>query len=315
VARDATGRQGPLPGDSRRPGRAASSGGRAAGNGASGKAAAAAAAAALRAAVCERLAPALAEAGFDLDDLSLARAGSRSVLRVAVDREDGVDLDAVAGASHLISDLLDRVGDEIGLTGAYVLEVTSPGVDRPLTEPRHWRRARGRLVETRRADGAVVVGRVLGSDDAGADLAVATGPAVKGRPARTRIERVLFADVTRAVVQVEFGTAAESASPGPGGGQDGDGLPVEGWGDDGLDDEHSPEDDDEVWDELGDAGLDSDDQDRDDQGRDAQDRDDLGGGRRENGGTTPPPGAPARRGTADTPSAGTSGSPGEETDR
>ncbi|WP_307874622.1 ribosome maturation factor RimP [Frankia nepalensis] len=167
-------------------------------------------AAAPRAAVAERLAPALAEAGFDLEDLSLSRAGSRSVLRVAVDRDGGVDLDAVADASRLISDLLDRVGDEVGLTGAYVLEVTSPGVDRPLTEPRHWRRARGRLVEARRADGAVALGRVLGADDEGVDLAVPTGPARRGRPARTRIERLRFADVARAVVQVEFGHDAEA---------------------------------------------------------------------------------------------------------
>jgi ribosome maturation factor RimP len=162
----------------------------------------------------DRLAEALAQAGFDLDDLSLSRAGSRSVLRVAVDRDDGIDLDAVADASRLISELLDQV-DEGGLAGAYVLEVTSPGVDRPLTEPRHWRRARGRLVEARRVDGAVVLGRVLGADDDGADLAVAAGPARRGRPVKTKLERLRFADVARAVVQIEFGPAGgESADAG-----------------------------------------------------------------------------------------------------
>ncbi|MBX6390904.1 MAG: ribosome maturation factor RimP, partial [Frankia sp.] len=174
----------------------------------------AAATAAVRAALSEHLAPALADAGLDLEDLVISRAGSRSVLRVVVDQDDGVDLDTVAEVSRMVSDLLDRVGDEAGLTGAYTLEVTSPGVGRPLTLPRHWRRAQGRLVEARRTDGTVLVGRVLGADEEGVDLAVPTGPARRGRPPRSRIERLLFRDVSRAVVQVEFGR------PEPGDGDD-----------------------------------------------------------------------------------------------
>lgn len=234
MARDAGGRPGnrPRTGGSARPGGAASAGagpaakkaqpGRPSQPGAgtqSGPAAQtrpggqAAATAQLRAEIHDRLAPALADAGFDLEELSLSRAGSRSVLRVAVDRDGGIDLDAVADASRLISELLDQVGDEAGLTGAYVLEVTSPGVDRPLTEPRHWRRARGRLVEARCADGTVVLGRVLGTDDDGADLAVAAGPPRRGRPVKTRIERLRFTEVLQAVVQIEFGPAGASGGP------------------------------------------------------------------------------------------------------
>jgi ribosome maturation factor RimP len=179
-----------------------------------------------------RLGPGLAAAGFDLEDVTVARAGSRSVVRVVVDRDGGIDLDAVADASRIVSGLLDPDGDDAGgesadggegggstgastrapLSGPYVLEVTSPGVDRPLSEPRHWRRATGRLVAVRRADGAEVEGRVLSADDEGADLAVPTGPARRGRPVRKRVERITYGEVARATVQVEFGSATEDAT-------------------------------------------------------------------------------------------------------
>ncbi|WP_076815875.1 ribosome maturation factor RimP [Pseudofrankia asymbiotica] len=305
-----------------------------------GKAAAADSTAALRAAVSERLAPALAEAGFDLEDLNLSRAGSRSVLRVAVDRDGGVDLDAVADASRLISDLLDRVADEAGLLGAYVLEVTSPGVDRPLTQPRHWLRARGRLVEASRVDGTVVVGRVLGADGDGADLAVATGPARRGRPVRTRLERLLFADVARAVVQIEFGHADAPGSAGTGGSGTGEERPE---GDDGARANGDIDDrDDELGgdDELGeDEGPDENedladaDDVWDDEDEDLDDEDlDEDGGNHEGGGDdglrgleqdAPAAGGPAsgndlgraRRGRAGGGHEDSGPSPGEETDR
>ncbi|MCK9898587.1 ribosome maturation factor RimP [Parafrankia colletiae] len=178
-----------------------------------GRAAAAAANEAARVELRRRLEPALAAEGFDLEDVAVSRAGSRSVVRVAVDREGGIDLDAVAAASRLVSAALDdEAEDGAGgpLAGPYVLEVTSPGVDRPLLAPRHWRRAVGRVVLVRRSDGGDVEGRVLSADDEGADLAVPTGPARRGRPARTRVERVVYGTVTRATVQVEFGSAADA---------------------------------------------------------------------------------------------------------
>ncbi len=82
-----------------------------------------------------------------------------------VDGDDGVDLDAVADVSRAVSEALDAdAGD--GFAGPYVLEVSSPGVDRPLTEPRHWRRAAGRLV-TAPVDGLPITGRVLSADGDG----------------------------------------------------------------------------------------------------------------------------------------------------
>jgi ribosome maturation factor RimP len=157
----------------------------------------------------ERLAPVLASAGYDLEDVTVARAGRRSLLRVVVDRDGGIDLDAVAEASRLVSGVLDadlEAGQD-ALPGPYVLEVTSPGTDRPLTLPRHWRRAAGRLVSVSLADGRDVVGRVVSADEDAAELRIAASGAL----------RVLYPEVTLAVVQVEFGGEGTSAGATTGG--------------------------------------------------------------------------------------------------
>src|SRR3954447_12688641 len=77
--------------------------------------------------------PVVSSAGYELVDLSVSSAGRRSLLRVTVDGEDGIDLDGVAVVSRAISTAMDS--DDGAFTGPYVLEVSSPGVDRPLTEP------------------------------------------------------------------------------------------------------------------------------------------------------------------------------------
>jgi ribosome maturation factor RimP len=144
------------------------------------------------------LGPAVREAGCDLEDVSVSSAGRRSLVRVTVDADGGIDLDAVALVSRVVSDLLDAEGDHL-LRGAYVLEVSSPGVDRPLTEPRHWRRATGRLVTVEVA-GKPVTGRVQRVTDADVTLDV-------DGTART----VGFPDLGRGRVQVEFSHAADGA--------------------------------------------------------------------------------------------------------
>jgi ribosome maturation factor RimP len=110
------------------------------------------------------LEPVVSRAGYDLEDVTVSAAGRRSVVRVIVDRDGGIDLDAVAEISRVVSDTLDT-GDATGDV-PYTLEVSSPGVDRPLTEPRHWRRAAGHLVRAAVRDDSDVTGRVLGADDA-----------------------------------------------------------------------------------------------------------------------------------------------------
>jgi ribosome maturation factor RimP len=132
--------------------------------------------------------------------VTVGRAGRRSVVRVVVDRDAGIDLDAVAEASRLVSAVLDA-DDEV-LAGPYVLEVTSPGVDRPLTQARHWRRARGRLVTVSLSDGRDVVGRVVNASEDAARLRLAASGDL----------RVAYDEVILAVVQVEFGGSKDAPS-------------------------------------------------------------------------------------------------------
>ena len=155
-----------------------------------------------RAAVLEAIAVAVAAAGADLEDVIVTRAGRRELVRVVVDRDGGIDLDAVAEISRTVGEALDDPAHANAFHGAYVLEVTSPGVDRPLVEPRHWRRSVGRLVQVGRADGSSVTGRVTAAGEATASLDVDGVPV-----------EIAYADVERAVVQVEFTRdAAESAA-------------------------------------------------------------------------------------------------------
>ncbi len=110
-------------------------------------------------------------AGYDLEGLSVKRVGRRHLVRVTVDGDGGVDLDRAAELARQISARLDAV-EEAGrelVPGEYELEVSSPGVDRPLTLPRHWRRSRGRLVEVRIGQ-RTVRGRVSAADDDGVTL-------------------------------------------------------------------------------------------------------------------------------------------------
>lgn len=133
----------------------------------------------------------LAVLGLDLEAVEITPAGKRRVLRIAVDQDGGVMMDDVAAAAREV----DRVLEEGNLMGAlpYTLEVTSRGVDRPLTLPRHWRRNADRLVKVKLTDGSSFTGRI---GDSGEETAVVD---VAGK------ERLLaFADVDRALVQVEF---------------------------------------------------------------------------------------------------------------
>lgn len=109
------------------------------------------------------LEPVVAHAGYDLEEFTITPAGRRRVVRVMVDRDGGVSLDDVADVTRDISIALDA-SEVLGET-PYVLEVSSPGVDRPLRESRHWRRAVGRLVRVSLAGGGSVTGRVVRLDD------------------------------------------------------------------------------------------------------------------------------------------------------
>lgn len=150
------------------------------------------------------IAPVVDRGGYDLEELVVTPAGRRSVVRVVVDRDEGVTLDDIAEVSKAVSEVLDANDD--GMGRPYVLEVTSPGVDRPLTEHRHWRRNASRLV-TVAVGGDEVTGRVTDVDDAGVVLAVeAKGkPGAKKKPPTPR--HVPWAQLGAGRVQVEFGRA------------------------------------------------------------------------------------------------------------
>ena len=157
--------------------------------------------------------PVVGAAGYDLEDLVVTPAGRRSVVRVVVDRDAGVTLDDIAEVSRAVSEVLDRNDDGMGRT-PYVLEVTSPGVDRPLTEPRHWRRNTGRLVTVAVGPAGsteTVTGRITAVDGAGVTLAVeAKGkPGAKKRPPTPR--QVPWIELGSGRVQVEFGRGTDES--------------------------------------------------------------------------------------------------------
>ncbi|HEY8456884.1 MAG TPA: ribosome maturation factor RimP [Actinopolymorphaceae bacterium] len=141
--------------------------------------------------VADLLAPLLADVALDLEAVELVPAGRRTLVRVVVDADGGVTLDQLADVSPMVGKAIDD-SDVLG-DRPYTLEVTSRGVDRPLTEPRHWRRAIGRLVKIVHSDGRQLVGRIQAADHEAADVEVSG-----------RLQRVEYAQVAKARVQVEF---------------------------------------------------------------------------------------------------------------
>ena len=146
------------------------------------------------------VAEAVTASGFDLEQVEVSTAGRRKLVKVVVDADrllTGISLDQVAEVSRAVSAALDAHDpDGAALGGSYTLEVTSPGLDRPLTRPRHWRRAKLRLVKVRQADGAQYTGRVgvVEDDPDGAVELLVDG----------ELRRVGYAEVAHAVVEVEF---------------------------------------------------------------------------------------------------------------
>lgn len=154
--------------------------------------------------VREVVAPAVAAAGLYLEDVSVVRAGRRSVVRVTVDLpEDAVGSlgsDALGDVSRDISAALDRRDP---VAGEYVLEVSTPGTSRPLTEPRHFRRARTRLVRLALRDGRTLTGRLVAvTDDDVLELRTEGGTV-----------HVAAAEVARGTVELDF-TGADDGTDG-----------------------------------------------------------------------------------------------------
>jgi ribosome maturation factor RimP len=145
------------------------------------------------------LRPIVEQFGCDLEAADIAPAGRRRLLRVLVDRDGGISLDDVAEVTRAISKALDQEGaaDSFIGDGAYTLEVSSPGVDRPLTLPRHWRRNVNRLVAVTLTAGPKVIGRIKSASEQAAELDVDGNR-----------QTIAYADVAKAKIQIEFNRAA-----------------------------------------------------------------------------------------------------------
>ena len=131
--------------------------------------------------------PALTSLGFYLEDLNITSAGKRSLLTVIVDADRHLSLDEVTVATKAISEIVENI-PALGST-PFTLEVTSPGIDRPLTKPRHWRKNINRLVKIILLDGSQITGRIKHA----------------GESAATIDESVInYLDIKRANLEIEF---------------------------------------------------------------------------------------------------------------
>ena len=150
---------------------------------------------ALKDQISEHITPALHKAGYFLEDVNLVSPGQHRIVTVIVDGESALNLDQVTVASKLVSELLDEA-TFMGET-PFTLEVTSPGIDRPLTIPRHFAKNVDRLLKVTKTDGVVITGRILSNTDSDVTLSVTEKKDVK--------EVVIsLGDIKRAQVEIEF---------------------------------------------------------------------------------------------------------------
>ena len=150
---------------------------------------------ALKDQISELVTPAVSDLGFYLEDVHVATPGNHRIVTCIVDGDVSLNLDQVTSVSRVISELLDEAAF-MGET-PFTLEVTSPGVDRPLTQPRHFKKNADRLLKIIKLDGSEVIGRILSNSDHDVTLTVT----VKKETVEQTIPLV---DIKRAVVEIEF---------------------------------------------------------------------------------------------------------------
>jgi ribosome maturation factor RimP len=145
--------------------------------------------------ITELVQPVVEKAGFFLEDVHVLSPGKHRIITCIVDGQTPLNLDQVTSVSRDISELLDAA-DFMDET-AFTLEVTSPGVDRPLTLLRHWQKNLNRLVKVVMLDGSVVNGRITSMDDTQVFL-------IEDIKGKTKNHTVTFSDIKRATVEIEF---------------------------------------------------------------------------------------------------------------
>ncbi|WKD59086.1 ribosome maturation factor RimP [Corynebacterium caspium] len=149
----------------------------------------------------EILTPVAARHGVDIEGIKAVPAGKKSQVKVLVDADNHPDLDLLEVISAEVSQALDAAEEtgKISMGAGYTLEVSTPGVDHPLSLPRHWRRNRGRIVNVERTGFPPVIGRIGALNEDTAKV-VLIQPAKKN----PQVEIMELASVDRAVVQIEF---------------------------------------------------------------------------------------------------------------
>jgi len=137
--------------------------------------------------ISDAVTPALSALGFYLEDVTITSAGRRSMLTIIVDGDTHLSLDQVTSATKAIGEIVESI-QSLGET-PFTLEVTSPGLDRPLTKPRHWRKNIDRLVKIVLLDGKEVKGRIKAANEVSATVDES---------------EIKFSDIKRANLEVEF---------------------------------------------------------------------------------------------------------------
>jgi ribosome maturation factor RimP len=131
--------------------------------------------------------PIIEASGNYLEELTITSAGKVKILTVIVDSDSHLNLDQITAVTKEISEIIEAL-EELG-DSAFTLEVTSPGIDRPLTKPRHWRKNFDRLVKITMISGQDIQGRI-------------------GEATETTVfvgdQKVSFEDIKRAVLEIEF---------------------------------------------------------------------------------------------------------------
>lgn len=152
------------------------------------------------------LRPTVENAGLYLEEIKVVLAGAHRTVSVVVDLPEtqtgGVGLDAIGEISQLLSAAMDA--DPLDDGQPYDLEISSPGAARPLTEPRHWRRALGRMVKVNAIDRDNLRGRILAVDDQGVTLRPELEVKKGMKPKQGEIEKILFTSIRKGAVEIEF---------------------------------------------------------------------------------------------------------------
>lgn len=137
--------------------------------------------------IASAIRPIIEAAGNYLEDIKIVAAGKRKLITVIVDSDTYLNLDQVTEVTKSISEVIEGV-QSLG-DSAFTLEVTSPGVDRPLTLPRHWKKNVGKKVKVTLADGSEVEGRITSSNSTEVELDSGS---------------VKYSDIKKALLQIEF---------------------------------------------------------------------------------------------------------------